>query len=127
MAARSRMRYTATVERPKGHDVDPDGDLQWDGTWDEDGGNTGAGAPVSLSALPCHWWAGRETRINEEGKLLSVAHHRMMVPLGSDITEGDRVTRILDNRGETIIESVMRVLSALPRRDHVAIGLEEVT
>ena len=52
--------------------------------------------------------------------------HNMMAPLGSDLQEQDRVTRIYDRRGQTLKSETMRVLTMIRRESHLELALEEV-
>ena len=79
------------------------------------------------TALPCYWQVRTERLILDGGKAAAIAMHNMMAPLGSDLQEQDRVTRIYDRRDRTLKSETMRVLTMIQREDHLELALEEVT
>jgi len=114
MTARSRMTMRATVQRnvPAGTD-----------------GFGGPGAAVwgaHIASLACWAYTGREREIIDGDKTVVLADHKMMVPLGTDITEDDRVTAIKDRLAVDIIGNTMRIHSVIRRTDHIQVSLEEV-
>lgn len=115
MSARPAMRYRATIER----------DVNLDQGATNDWGD--AGEPdwrTHIEGLPCMAWftAGRET---QDTRIAVTEDRRMIVPLGSDVTENDRVAKITDRRGvETIFEGEAAIEHVGRRRDHIEIMLE---
>ena len=79
------------------------------------------------TALPCYWQVRTERLILDGGKAAAIAMHNMLTPLGSDLQEQDRVTRIYDRRDQTLKAETMRVLTMIRREDHLELALEEVT
>ena len=51
----------------------------------------------------------------------------MICPLGTDITELDRITAIKDRLSADIIANTMRIHSVVRRKDHLALTLEEIS
>lgn len=80
---------------------------------------TGPAAPAftPLATIPCWmWWqSGRELR--DGTKTAGVDDARAMMPLGSDIAEGDEIARVTDRSGSEIIAGRFRV-DAPPQRKH---------
>ena len=68
--------------------------------------------------------AGPEGIDGEKPAIL--ADHRMLCPLGTDITEDDRITAIKDRLGASIIANTMRVHTVIRRASHIECHLEEV-
>ena len=79
------------------------------------------------TALPCYWQVRTERLILDGDKAAAIAMHNMLTPLGSDLQEQDRVTRIYDRRDQTLKSETMRVLTMIRREDHLELALEEVT
>ena len=79
------------------------------------------------TALPCYWQVRTERLILDGDKAAAIAMHNIMAPLGSDLQEQDRVTRIYDRRDQTLKSETMRVLTMIQREDHLELALEEVT
>ena len=77
------------------------------------------------TALPCYWQVRTERLILDGGKAAAIAMHNML-PLGSDLQEQDRVTRIYDRRDQTLKSETMRVLTMIRRESHLELALEEV-
>ena len=94
----------------------------------EDGfGGPGAATWGShLASLPCWAYTKGEREIIDGDKTVVLADHKMMVPLGTDVTEDDRVTAIKDRLAVNIIANTMRIHSVIRRTDHIEVGLEEV-
>ena len=79
------------------------------------------------TALPCYWQVRTERLILDGDKAAAIAMHNMLTPLGSDLQEQDKVTRIYDRRDQTLKSETMRVLTMIRREDHLELALEEVT
>jgi head-tail adaptor len=115
--ARGRMRHRATVERAT---ATPDG-----------GGGETLGWNTHIASLPCWTWfdARREGALEETqgDKVTVLEDRRMIVPLGTDITEKDRIAVVKDRRGATLFAGPMRIESVGRRDDHMELYLSEVT
>ena len=79
-----------------------------------------------IASLPCYVWTKVEREVIDGEKKAILADHRMMCPLGTDITETDRVTAIKDRLGASIIANTMRVHTVVRRASHIECRLEEV-
>ena len=79
------------------------------------------------TALPCYWQVRTERLILDGDKAAAIAMHNLLTPLGSDLQEQDRVTRIYDRRDQTLKSETMRVLTMIRREDHLELALDEVT
>jgi hypothetical protein len=63
------------------------------------------------------WTAGHET-ITDKGTLTVLIEVQLIVPLGTDVTDHDRIAAVSE-RGETIHEGPLAVHAVLRRRDHL--------
>jgi hypothetical protein len=80
-----------------------------------------------LEGLPCRAWSGsgRETIADKTSVVVDDELH-MIVALGTDVTELDRVGDIT-YRGATVFAGPLSIRAILPRRDHLALTLARVT
>ena len=100
-------------------------------------GTDGFGLPnaasftAHIASLACYVWTnpGRESEreIIDGAKTVILADHKMICPLGTDITELDRITAIKDRLSADIIANTMRIHSVVRRKDHLALTLEEIS
>ena len=58
-------------------------------------------------------------------KMVAVATHTMLLPLGADIHENDRVTSVRDREGKTLKDTKLRVMAVVRRESHLETMLEE--
>ena len=117
MGARGQMRMRATVERAT---ATPDG-----------GGGKTLAWSTHLASLPCWAWfdARREGagELTQGDKITVLEDRKMIVPLGTDVTERDRIAAVKDRRGATLFAGPMRIESVGRRDDHLELFLSEVT
>ena len=113
MPTRNHMTHRATIERGT---VVTDG-LGLDGprTW-----------TTHIASLACRWYAKDETEILDGRKVLILGGHRILVPLGADVVETDRVTFIKDRKGTTLVSNAMQIRGVIRRPDHKEIRLTEI-
>lgn len=113
MTARSRMTYRALVERIDKPNTDP---------W-------GGGAPswsTHYAALPCYPWSRVKREAVDADRSAVVEDLRMIVPVGTDITEADRVNGITDRLGATHLPGLYNVRAVQVRATHKEVALEAV-
>lgn len=116
VSSRVSLVHLCTIERDANADTSDD--------W---------GAPDSpdwqphLEDLPCRAWAtsGREI-IADKTSVVIDDQIRMIVQLGTDVTEFDSVGDVT-YRGSTIFRGPMSIRAILPRSDHLELILERVT
>ena len=94
------------------------------------GRRDGANHPVNsetpvLSHQPCYWQASREQFVANGEKMVGITSHLLLLPLGSDIHEQDWVTSVKSRRGKPLVTNRLRVLTVVPREDHLEAMLEE--
>ena len=91
------------------------------------------GAPVTtvttltqpLTSAPCYWQSRAERFVADGDKVVAVATHMLLLPLGADIRENDRVTSVRDREGKTLKDTKLRVMAVVRREDHLETMLEE--
>ena len=111
---RSRMTMRATVQR------------------DTASGPDGFGLPnaaswtAHIASLACWVFTKVEREVIDGDKTAILAVHKMLVPLGTDIIEHDRVTAIKDRLAADIIANTMRIHAVIRRATHLECLLEEV-
>ena len=96
-------------------------------------GTDGFGGPgaavwaMHIASLHCWFYAksGREVINGEKSAVLG--SHKMLIPLGTDITEADRITAIDDRLGASIMANTMRIHSVTHRHSHLELEVEEVS
>lgn len=81
-----------------------------------------------LSGQPCYYY---EPRVGQTGERIGQENavmyaHAALVPLSTDIREGDQITGIVDRRGETVTDRTLRVDQVIRRRFHRLLVLEVV-
>ena len=113
MTARSRMTHRARTVRDVAGGEDPHGQA----TTSEDEIN---------EALPCYVQPRMERLVLDGDKIAAIANYYMILPIGSDLKERDRVTRVANRRDDTLFSNRMRVLTIVRRENHLEAALEEV-
>lgn len=118
MGARQRMKHRATIQRDATNSTDP---------W---GGKDAPDWQEHLADLPCHAWVRTGVGMGSEefrsDKVAVVENRHMIVPLGTDITERDRVLTVTDRQDAEILDGPMRIESIGKRRDHIALVVERI-
>ena len=104
-------RHKAVVTRDTGKDVDVLGQTTEDFT-------------TIHQALTCHVVSRVEIVKPAEQAPLPVAIYTLYCSPSTDIKEEDRVTQVTDVRGDVIWNDKMRVIAALPRRQHLEATLQ---
>lgn len=76
------------------------------------------------------WWKGSKSSAKSPSEqvarpqdTLSLTGGEMALPLDTDVTEEDRVTRIVNENGETV-QGPFRVIAVNPYSDHIEITIE---
>ncbi len=81
---------------------------------------------TALASLLCHAWtsAGRESVSVD--RTVVIEDRRVSLPLGTDVTERDRITSITTLSGGTHFEGPMGISSVLTYGDHIELTLERL-
>jgi hypothetical protein len=85
-----------------------------DGTWE-----------IYLAAVECRAWSGSGREVARDIETLVVEDRRLVVPLGLDITEADRISDVT-YRGALIYEGTMDIEAVLAHADHMELVLKRV-
>jgi len=84
-----------------------------------------------LAAVPCRSWAGSSGGGAGSGESVTTARtavlldRRVVVPLGTDVTEADRVASIT-YRGTELLDGPMLIEAVVNRTDHLELILKRV-
>lgn len=85
-------------------------------------------ADTDREPLPCVAWPRTERYLTQDGKVMTVTHHTMLVPRAADVRAGDTVLNIRERSGEVIVGNRLLVAGdPRRRRDHQELTLEERT
>ena len=113
-AARTLMRHRLWVERDSAGE-DP-----------IDGGGAAPDWDPHLSAVACHWWYESDNEIIDGEKQAVLEGWKAIVPVGTDVTEKDRISRVETRLGSVIFTGPAEVTGVGRRADHLVLTLEEV-
>ena len=79
-----------------------------------------------LTDQPCRIWAAAGREQMDSSTTAVIEELRMIVPLGTDVTEKDRVGDVT-YRGSTIFAGPIGIRAVLHREDHLALVLSRVS
>ena len=115
MSARSQMAHRCTLERDAAHGT-PDGyGLPSASNWQ----------PLAV-ALPCWLWSTAERELIGGQKSEVIEDLRMLVPMGTDVTERDRVNGVTDRLGNPVRRGAMGITAVMAKHDHLELVLTGV-
>lgn len=111
-ATRSSMTQRCAVER--------------DGAATDDEGNPAAPAWSShIASLSCRFFHGTaEREVIDSDRSVVVEDSRMYVPLGTDITEADRINGVTDRLGNAIHSGLFNIRAVTRRATHLELLLQ---
>lgn len=88
-------------------------------------------APVwatHLAAQPCYFWQPSMGRGEQSGAQNYRAYgYQVVMPLGTDVTERDRINGIVDRRGYSVHPGVFGIVAVVRKPDHLLLTLETIT
>lgn len=116
-ATRLSLIHLCTIERNVNEDTE-----------DALGQPSPPGWAAHLTDVPCRTWAssGRETvNADTAASVVVVEEVHLIVPLGTDVTERDRIASVT-YRGETTQAGPLGVRAVLTRPDHIELVLVKV-
>lgn len=79
-----------------------------------------------LDGLPCFYWSRSKAEIMDGEKTAAVEQLSLMVPAGTDVTEGDRIVNVTDRRFASIRPGIMEVLTVQRRAGYLALALRGI-
>jgi len=112
--ARVGLRHRATIER----DVNAGGSDAWGGSPPPDW--------QPLATVSGNAWTNAGRELVEPDRTVVIEDRRMSVPLGTDVTEADRILSVTDRSGAEVFDGPMNVQAVLRFGDHVELVLERV-
>ena len=114
VSSRLSLTHLCTIERDQNAGTSTDG---WSAVPDWQ---------PHLTDQPCRMWAtaGRET-VTDQTTVVVVQDNRLVLPLGTDVTEHDRVTDVT-YRGTTILAGPLQIRAVLHNTDHLELLLVQV-
>jgi len=77
---------------------------------------------TNLIDLECRAWIASHQVVTSKGSLVVVLEVHLIVPLGTDILNEDRITTI-SWRGDTFIDGILDVQAVLRQKDHLEVIL----
>lgn len=114
MTARSRMILRALVER-------------FASPGDDDFGNPLPGSwSTHISALPIWVHGSTEREAVTEETTAVVTDLKALIPLGSDVTESDRLNQVKDRQGNVVYAGILGIETVLFARTHLELTLSRV-
>lgn len=110
VSVRSRMIHRCTLQRDDAG-IDNDIGAKQVPSWDD-----------NVEAQVCFFYTtqGREI-IQDRGAVFSAL--RMLLPLGTDVNEKDRVLNITDREGNHLFTGALQIRSILPHHTHLEVDL----
>lgn len=115
-SSRVQLTYRCTIERDANASSDDGSGNPLPPSWQ-----------ANLTNLPCRAWttAGREA-VTDTTTVVVVEDVRVIVPLGTDVTEEDRVASVT-YRGGTVWAGPLGIRAVLARKDHLELLLVKVS
>jgi hypothetical protein len=115
MTARSVMRHRCTTLRDH---AGPD-------NWGDQGPSDWE---PNLTGVPCYAWLDKAERVIGTDQDVMLVEMRLLMPLGTDVLESDRVAEVTDLHGSTTILDGPLLIDTIGRRlDHLVLLLKQVT
>lgn len=79
-----------------------------------------------LLNVKCFLWSRNKREAIDEEKIAVIEDLRCMMPLGTDVTEKDRIANVKDRQGVTIVSGSFDVQGLMRKHDHLELVLEKV-
>lgn len=80
-----------------------------------------------LASLPCRTWFEADAEVIDGDKSAVIEARKIIVPLGTDVTEKDRVAEVKDRLGNVIFTGPAGVRAVGRRADHLELTVMEVS
>jgi hypothetical protein len=80
-----------------------------------------------IDALACFLYVPAVTRGREDvaaERTVAIRGYAMLVPLGTDVTERDRISGVEDRAGDVILSGVMNIRAVIRHHNHIELALE---
>ena len=79
-----------------------------------------------ISDLPCFYWATAGSEMTDATTQVVLQDMRLLVKLGTDVTEKDRIGDIT-NRGDVIVNGSIGIRAVLAHEDHLELILVRIS
>jgi hypothetical protein len=81
---------------------------------------------TQIASQPCYYWQPRQG-VETQGERNYLAYgHQLLLPLGVDIAEGDRINGITDRRRGVVCADVLAITAIMRKPDHLLLTLEVI-
>lgn len=80
-----------------------------------------------LTDLPCRAWTSTGREQLDPTTSIVVEDMRCVVPLGTDVTEQDRLNGVTDAYGQTVIDGLAGIRAVIARKDHLELTLVRIS
>lgn len=125
MPARDRMTMRAVVHRQAVATTDFTAGTDPFGVPIDPYGVPTTEAQLLHSAMPCYVQPTIERTIADGEKVLAVATYLMLAPLGTDLTQEDRITEVSNGANRNLFGRPLRITALVRRETHLEGSLEE--
>ena len=115
VGSRARMQMTMRAE------IERDGTITTDAY-----GHPEVPAFAALATVACRIWSNSRREINDTKKYALVEEIRCAMPLGTDVTEKDRIALVKDRLGVTIWDGPLRIDAIQYKHTHVEMNLRRI-
>ena len=115
MTARGRMVQRALVERATSPGTDDFGN-PLPAVW-----------ATHIAALPCWIHGSTEREAVTEETTAVVTDLKALIPLGSDVSESDRLNQVKDRSGNVVYAGILGIETVLWARTHIELTLSRVS
>ncbi len=87
-----------------------------------------AGTPnfTALATIPCRVWSRSRREHNDNRKDARIEEIRCGMPLGTDVTERDRIRRVNDRAGNILWEGPLRIDAIQYKHTHIEMDLRRI-
>lgn len=84
---------------------------------------------TQVASQPCYWYEQASGQGGEQRGVLNftIYTHRLLLPLGVDVLETDRINGITDRLGVSLTTKTFNIKSIVRRPDHLLLVMEAVT
>jgi hypothetical protein len=113
---RSRMTHRCLIERNSLPGLDGYGNAR-PPTW-----------ATLLSAQPCYYYQPSVRSAEQQGERnVKVYAQQLLLPLGVDVTEADRINGVVDRLGRSVAAGPFNIVAIVRKPDHLLLSLESAT
>ncbi len=80
----------------------------------------------TLATIPCRVYSKTRREINDDRKFVLIEEIRCMMPVGTDVTELDRINRVTDRLGVEIFAGPLRIDTIRRKQTFITMVLKGV-